>query len=295
MNNALKILSIYLFLAGVTGEAGAQSDDYEDGNDDGWTQFHPLAAAAVPSPFSFPGGAYQLAVGPSPSVGVAGPSRASAFRLDQTYARFCVMVDVLDFTAGEETSITLLARVQPNPAAGAVNGLALSYQTKDKDFEINRITNEAPARRSLRVPVTLDPGRDYRFVFSGNGGVLFGRIYDLANLAIPVVEVVGSDASLISGGTGIAVFSDENARAYAQFDNFFANDGSPPPLRASITASGQHFLTWAGTTGLCAALESSSDLSAWLPVTQAPSFAEGLLRVTVPAVRESRFYRLRAR
>ncbi len=63
----MKILPVFNLLLLSCMPASAQTDDFEDGNDTGWTRFAPLAPLGVTS-YTFPGGGYRLSCNPSPNV-----------------------------------------------------------------------------------------------------------------------------------------------------------------------------------------------------------------------------------
>src|SRR5688500_7163386 len=94
-------VSLGLFV-GAAGAAPIVSDDFNDGNDDGWTRFDPnlVSLQGIPGQFaSFDasGNAYRIQ---SFSSGFpSSPSRAFAYRADQAYTDFRVTTDLVGFNA----------------------------------------------------------------------------------------------------------------------------------------------------------------------------------------------------
>jgi hypothetical protein len=246
----------------------AQEDDFNDGNDTGWTRFSPLAPLGGTS-FGFSAGAYQLACNASPSVSLYGPARCGSLRADKVYLDFCVMVDIVNFNPAENTSMGVLARVQPNPGPAAVNGYAFTYQSADRNVQISRVVSEAPANLG-DTPLTLTAGQSYRIVFFGIGSHLEGRVYDRAFPLLPLQTVVATDSTYTQGMSGVVIFSETNTRASASFDNYSASDGTPPPLQVGVGLTGEIEVSWNLWSGLCSQLESSVDLFQWQPLPALP-------------------------
>src|SRR5437899_12480833 len=90
-----KFIPLFLLLAACCWpiDLSAQSDDFNDGNDNGWTRYDPLGdlGAGPQATFSFPNGAYRIQATKNPlfpsAVGVA---RAGSLREDVTYTNFYV-------------------------------------------------------------------------------------------------------------------------------------------------------------------------------------------------------------
>ena len=72
------------------------SDDFEDGNDDGWTRLNPLGDFGGKATFSFPGGeSYRFQVGTSPNAETLGQARGGSLRADIDHTAFRVSVESL--------------------------------------------------------------------------------------------------------------------------------------------------------------------------------------------------------
>lgn len=248
----------------TTAPAGAQSDDFNDGNDAGWSKYEPLKSFGAATSIAVSGGAYTLSCDPSPNEPQLGPARCGALR-PESYGTFCVMVDIVNWDPAEDTSMGILARLGPNVGLGTTNGYAFTYQGKDGDVQISRVTGEAPTDLSGTPDVTLTPGNRYRLVFFGIGSHLEGRIYDLNDLSNPLVTAIGTDDTYSAGTCGLVVFADENTRASATFDNYSAGTGTPPPLTVNI-AAGTTTVSWNAAAGLCHSLEASNNLQNWSPL-----------------------------
>ncbi len=213
--------------------------------------------------------------------------------MDKTYGDFCITVDILNWNPAEDSSMGILARIQPAPGPGAINGYAFTYQAQDHDVEINRIVDENPTRIGT-ARITLEAGRSYRFVFIGIGGDFIGRIHDLTDPLAPVVETRASDANYETGGTGILIFSDSNTATSATFDNFSASSGQPPRMQAKPTPEGNLLLSWPTLDGLCSFLQTSTDLIEWTePVGLTRTASAGQTSVTVTPAGGAAFFRLR--
>jgi hypothetical protein len=81
-------------------------------------------------------------------------------------------------------------------------------------------------------------GRSYRFVWIYRAGLFYVRIYELPNLAQPIVDVStqSPDSVFPDGYMGLLVYSSNTGgtgTADATFDNFFVQDAESPKL--SIT------------------------------------------------------------
>lgn len=248
----------------------AQTDDFNDGNDAGWTRFAPLLATGTTT-YTFPNGGYRLSSGPSPNPQNFGPARAAAFRQADSYTDFFISADITGWDPATDTSLGFLARLQPNPAPGNVSGYSLTYQGNDRDIEINRISAEAPTKISAgRILINLDPAKIYRLVFFSYGEHLEGRVYEVTNLANPLVTVTATDSDFTAGTNGLIVFSEQNTLSAATFDNYAADAGAAPQLLFTPSTDPSLQITWNAQAALCWRLESSTTLLSWQPQPAAP-------------------------
>ncbi|HVR37208.1 MAG TPA: hypothetical protein VMS21_15305, partial [Methylomirabilota bacterium] len=184
-------LGILLATAGI---ARAQTDDFDDGNDDGWTRFDPLGGLGLPeATFSFPNGGYRLQA-PPPPIPDAGPARAFSYLTENSYTEFYAAVDVVDWDDSVDQAFGILGRAG-NVGLGETTGYVCNYnpnQTGSRpggQFQINRVTGEAEDGTLATANITLIPGRSYRMVFIGTGTVMTGHLYDHLDLTAPVATL----------------------------------------------------------------------------------------------------------
>ena len=263
--SSLALVGAALALLLLPAAARAQNDDFDDNNSDGWTELDPLAAVSPPSvaSFSTAQGNYRISSPESPVPGFGG-ARAGSLRQDFVYTDFCVVVDIVAFDIALEQSIGILARIQPDPGIGAVNGYALTVQASTNDIDISLITGEEPsaldANAELLTP--LDSAKTYRMVFLGVGSYLEGRLYDMDDLKNPIAMVSTNDLSHSEGTCGLVVadLGEPDGAIDATFDNYRASDGTPPSLTITKDAFDEGSLFWPDYA-LCWKLQSSDNLT----------------------------------
>jgi len=210
-------------------------DDFNDGNDAGWTRYDPLAPFGAAATFSFPGGGYRIQAPTSPLPGVVGPGRAGGFRPDTGSANFLLGVDLVGWDDTLEQGFGLVAR-GGELGLGTGDGYWMHYITRIPQspgvgaLVLDRIDNEIPLILGV-APIKLDPTQDYRLVFTGVGTLLTGQIFSLSDLTIPLVTLMATDSAYTSGVAGLLV-SDlnvgVNGPADATFDNFQASSVAAP-------------------------------------------------------------------
>ena len=216
--------------------AQAQTDDFNDGNDTGWTRFSPLAPFGAGGQFSFPDGGYRIGAPGSPNPGAAGPGRAGSFRNDVSYSRFYATVDIIDWDDALDQSFGLLARVDPaSQGLGMLDGYAFTYSNRGPSIDISRVTDEDPSEVAA-MDFTLTPGADYRLVFEGNGDEFRGAVYALTDLVTPLAQITGIDNAYTNGVGGLVVFDNGNGTtgANATFDNYSAGVVPEPGSAAAL-------------------------------------------------------------
>ena len=159
-----------LLLGAVPVALVAQSDDFNDGNDVGWTHYSPLAPYGVPGVFGFPNGGYRIqTTSPSPSPTQLGNARAGSLRLDASYSNFYVSVDIVNWNDSLPQAVGLLARIG-NPGLGMTTGYAFTWSrgttATSGDMDISRITGEVPSGVSVtgNDKYHFVPGMKYRMV-----------------------------------------------------------------------------------------------------------------------------------
>jgi len=273
-------LPVVLLLATLTVPCSSpgQSDDFNDGNDTGWTRYSPLAAFGVPGVYTFPNGGYRIQV-TTPTGLADNPGRAGSVREDVTYTDFYVSVDVVDWKDDTRQAFGLLARVG-TPGLGTTAGYAFTYERgsgvtmTSGDTDLSRLAGEVPAGLPTGPSgLHLDPAKDYRFVFLGHGGDLEGRIYELPNTDAPILVLTSTDPNPYpSGYCGLVVYDNSGGTGTcdATFDNYVAQDVEPPRIiiNDANPATGDLVLTWPGYA-LNFVLECSSELpgTTWSAVT----------------------------
>jgi hypothetical protein len=292
----LALTALVVALGGLPGGLNAQSDNFNDGNDTGWTRSDPISGAvgSARGTWSFPNGGYRIQTAPSPSPTQLGPARVASIRNDVTYTNFYVAVDVVAWDDTLHQAFGLLSRLS-NLGLGTTRGYAFTYQAISHDVQISRVDNEAATAISPVVAVTLDPTRKYRVVFIGSGASFEGRIYGLPDIKTPIVSVTGSDATYASGVNGLLVYdnsSAKNAPADATFDNYLATDKEPPTLSFQLDNFGEFLVSWpSAATGF--QLQSSPTLApaTWTTIPDVPQLGNTYQYTDFP-VTGIKFFRL---
>lgn len=227
--------------ASYTTSALAESDDFNDGNDAGWTRYNPLSGFGVPGIFSFPSGGYRIqTTAPSPNPGALGNARVGSYRAT-SYTDFYISVDIVNWNDSLPQAAGILARIQ-SPGLGTTTGYAFTWDrgtsATDGDMDISRITAEAATgalgQQSANDKYHFVPGRQYRMVFIGKGSLLEGRLYELPDLTAPKVIVTANDALYPSGVSGMVVYDNSdmaNNLTDTTFDNFVNLDVEPPTVK----------------------------------------------------------------
>jgi hypothetical protein len=142
-------------------------------------------------------------------------------RLDTNTRDFFVSVDVVDWVDTADQAFGILGRVR-EPGLGTTDGYAFFYVPVDRNFEMDRIDNEDTTSISPIIDLTLDPQRDYRLTFSGEGDILTAEVFDLADLSTPLITMIGFDSTYPDGVTGLVVADASSGGVFsdATFDNF---------------------------------------------------------------------------
>ena len=230
-----------------------QSDDFNDGNDDGWTRYDALAPAGMNATYSFPNGGYRIQttyLGGSPQL----TGRSGSVR-PEIYTSFYVAVDIVAWNDALPQSFGLLARIR-TPGLGTTTGYAFTWDRGNPanatagDLDISKITGEEPS--DVPAPGSsfrLQPGHSYRMVFIGRGANLEGRVYELPDTTTPLITIQGADATYTSGMNGMVVFDNSGGRFQtdATFDNFYATDIyvlDPPRITMTKGDFGEYELSW---------------------------------------------------
>ena len=260
----------------------AQTDNFDDNNDTGWTHYDPIGShPQLPdiATFSVVNGAYRIQTAPSPLPTTVGPARAGGLRNDVVYTDFYVTVDLVDWDESLQQSVGILARVT-DAGLGATDGYVLTYNFRGRDIDITRFTDEDPNGGNLSLSgnddLTLEKGKKYRLVFYGKGSELGARVFELPNLDTPLLDVVGTDSTYASGVCGLLVYDNSataTMRTDATFDNYFAVTEEPPRLQIVDLGFGLLNIQWPGKAANFK-LEATDSLPAgtWTPINE--SFIE---------------------
>jgi hypothetical protein len=253
-----------------------QSDDFNDGNDTGWTRYNPFAAIGAPNlvQWSFPNGTYRIrTVAPSPNPSLAGPGRGGSYR-PEVYTNFYVSVDIVNWDDTLPHAAGILARVQ-SPGLGTTTGYAFTWDRGNPssstagDVDFSRITGEIPTGVNTTGSdrLHMEPGKSYRFVFIGRGPSLEGRVYELPNVSTPIVAVTGSDATYEYGVCGLVIYDNSGGGGTnvcdITFDNYYATDIEPPRLTMTPQPFGDYEVSWPLDASVYVLQRSTSVAEGW--------------------------------
>jgi len=236
-----------LALLAIPASAVTIVDDFNDGDDAGWTRYDPIGTALGGSfaSYSFPNGnSYRNQAPGSPNPAL-GPSRVGSYRGDINQSQFVNTIDIVDWAVGTTQTFGLVSRAS-SFGPGTTTGYAFTMCDQCDFIQINRITNEAFSgptsdpdnSGSSFASVAIDPANDYRLVFSGSGSSLTGEIFDITDLNTALATVTATDATYQSGNPGLlaAAFAGTTNATDATFDNFSA--AVPEPSTALISLLG---------------------------------------------------------
>jgi len=232
-----------------------QSDDFNHGNDTGWTRYNPFSSVGANIvQWSFPNGGYRIrTTAPSPMYDPLGPGRAGSLR-SETYTDFYIAVDLVNWNNTLPQSAGILARVR-DAGLGTTTGYAFTWDrgnpTSDTagDVDISTITGEAPSGVTVTGSdrIHIEPGKSYRLVFIGRGPTLEGRVYELPDTTTPKIAVIGTDSTYDSGAGGLVIYDNSDGGTNVcdvTFDNFYATDIEPPRIKMTDQGFGTWELSW---------------------------------------------------
>ena len=240
----LAAVTISLLFAALHCGAAPFTDDFDDGNDTGWTHSDPLSilGPSGTGSYLFPGGnAYRFEHAPSPNPGSFGTARMSSLA-DGLYSSnsFQVSVDVVTFDfIGSPTpalqGFGLLVHGS-DIGLGTSKGIALLYENlgplgggQTDHITITRVINEQLGFISGNVSTndgaayngessayvrTLSPFATNRLVLIGSGTRYEARAYQLPDLTKPIAlctatntAEVGFGGQYTNGVVGITAFN----------------------------------------------------------------------------------------
>lgn len=222
-------------LALLGGQSGviAQTDDFNDGNDAGWTRYDPgtqltIAGAPfnVPGVYSFPSGGYRMQGFAFPAAFGAGPTRLGSYRDQVDYSNFQVGVELVTWDNSLNQVFGLLLRVN-SLFLGGTEGYTATYDNSSGDLQINRVFAEAPSELGATVYL-LDPASEpYRLVAEGYNSLMVARIFRSSDPNTPIMGVIADAAAYPNGKCGMFTYDDGPATDMTlgcdtTFDNYAA-------------------------------------------------------------------------
>lgn len=250
-----------LLLGATAPRLAAQSDNFNDGNDTGWTHYSlpnlPPGAPPyfLPEPgywgaatYSYPaddsgGTAYRIsAPGITNDMINALNARAGSFRQDGYYSgRFFVGTDLLQWNATWRQEAGLLFYFQ-DIGLGTSDGYTATYSSAYKTMYISAIFDEVPdtVGQLADGSIVLDPTHRYRLEASSHdGGTFLFQLFDKAEPGSPWASVIGQASHYSAGLCGLFVFEQtappSPMGAEATLDNYYATTPAANTMRATVT------------------------------------------------------------
>ncbi len=251
---ALAALAFVLSLSPLQSVRGQTfSDDFNDGNDVGWTRYNVLAQVGSPGTYSFPNGGYRMETPQNWTNAQLGFGRAGSLVTGSNYTDFRIVHDVTDWTDMMDYVFGPIARTT-TPGLGTTDGYLLILNSADKDFQLLRIDGEVPDDTELGTMggLAMDPGDDFRIVFSGFGTQMNALVYDKTDLNNPLGHFTVDAASygdpdnpapFTNGAVGLIVSESDDPDGVADaatFDNF----------RVTVPVEGEWNALGGGTLGV---------------------------------------------
>jgi hypothetical protein len=282
--------------------ARAQCDDFNSGEARGWSCYDPISTAGggvfgPQNSCTVTNGSYRLQSRPTPAFNLVGPGRVAALREEVAYTDFYAAVDVVEWdeTAPQAFGIVASAR---ELGLGTTDGYAFTYRVDRQTVFIARFTNENPIGGTIGGGLggyTLIKGRTYRLVFKRIGDQFRGEMYELPELAVPVLTAVASDAAYPSGVNGLIAY-DYSAgpprSTDVTFDNYCAMREEPVRLAVSRNGFGEILISWpASFTGYVLEWSPTLPGTTWTAETY---FSNDSIHFVNPSAEDGpRYYRLR--
>lgn len=283
-------------------------DSFNDGNDTSppppWFHYDPIGGlTADPASYEFTNGGYRI-FAPVPQAMDAGFARAGSFLTNATFSDFYVSADLIDFDDTIRQAFGVAARVN-TPGLATTTGYLFSWEpgggslpgTDNGDLDISPLSAEAPMGQIETAPsgLHLTRGKSYRFVFMGKGFDFEGQVYELPDVANPLIRLPATDPNMLyaSGTVGLVVADEGNGdlnQGDATFDNFVAASLEP---RLTISRAGNTVtLSWPVFTSYVLQRTSSLSSPVWTEVTTGVTQAAGLSTYAVTGATDTQFYRL---
>lgn len=141
-----------------------------------------------------------------PPQDIAGPARAVKYS-SESYTRFRVAVDLLDWNVDSDTAIGPAARVS-NVGIQSTSGYLFNLNPIDQDVDITEVTGELPNELSDANAFLVPARGPYRMEFMGSTDALVGHVYQLSDDRAPIASTAVINQSYSSGWSGLLVFDD---------------------------------------------------------------------------------------
>lgn len=236
-------IAVVLSLGAAPSAAQAQSYNFDNGNDTGWTHLNPLGKFGVSASYSFPDGGYRMSL-PAFNHPQLSYSRAASLLEGTSYSEFHESVDATAWSPN--TSFGLLARVG-NIGLGQTTGYSFFYNSQQSRlFVAFHVAEVAYSYSGTSVPMTLDPQKQYRMTFDGIGNDLTGSIFDLAHPGAALATISITDHATtnppdntthlpyLSGFSGL-LLANVVGPASVTYDNYSVS-AVPEPMSTGIAS-----------------------------------------------------------
>jgi hypothetical protein len=212
--------------------AQAQSDNFNDGNDTGWTRYTPLAPFGAGGTHAIVDGSYRLTAPASPNPDFLGPARIGSLFPNANFNRAQVEVDIFGWNTALTQSVGVFARAS-DLGLGTTTGYTYNYNVVSGFHQINMVLNEAASRVVNESLYPLNPDHRYRMVFTATGNQFLGRLYSATNSTVPIRSLFGTDDTHASGRSGVFVFAINVTHGLdTRFDNYVAS--TPAQVRSTF-------------------------------------------------------------
>jgi len=203
----LLTLPALTLLLGSPMEVRGQMDDFSDGNDTAnpsWTHNFGYVGSTGQS-WTVADGAYRLQ---APNNGLQGYGYVGSF-VGLSYSDVRVSADFLSFSAPLGGAFGIGARLNSDNSLANLNGYGYAYEPFAAnglgEMVLYRINNGVDLDDLNSVQVTLDPGKDYRFILDISGTTLRGSVLELGGGLVADQTVV--DSTYASGVSGVFGYS----------------------------------------------------------------------------------------
>ena len=269
----MKLLQLSLFhsllfvLSSIT--SNSQTDDFDDGNDNGWTKVNTLAGQGIPASWGFPNGnSYSIAM-EGHGIEALGPPRAGSFIQDVSYENFYMAVDI-NFDPSIDQNMGVLARAK-EPGLATLDGYGAVYNPRDADpggrLYILRIDDEA-AIVMAEADIEEAVSENLRIVFRGKGRELKTELYTQEDLLNPIAatEVFEAGEFFETGLLGVFSASDDvTVPIDVTFDNYIAAEEEPYrfELIGATIEGNEMTIEFYSKPGIIYSIEESADLKLW--------------------------------